>query len=52
MFELYVSLTNVYWLLCVMKMQNMRKLDKIFCNLSVDERKILMEKLHNDESGE
>ena len=52
MFELYVSLTNMYSLMSVMHSKKMRKLDKIFCNLSVDERKILMEKLHNDESGE
>ena len=52
MFELYVSLTNMYWLVCVMKDHKMRKLDKIISYLSVEERKILMEKLQKDESGE
>jgi hypothetical protein len=49
MFELYVSLTNMYWLVCVMQSHKMRKLDKIFCDLSAKERKSLMEKLQKDE---
>ena len=52
MFELYASLTNVYWLMFVMQSQKMRKLDKISCNLSVEEHKILMEKLQMDKSSE
>ena len=52
MFELYVSLTNMYWLVCVMQSHKMRKLDKILCDLSAEERKTLMEKLQNGESGE
>ena len=52
MFELYVSLTNMYWLVCVMQNHKMRKLDKILSDLSVEECKSLMEKLQNDQSGE
>ena len=52
MFELYVSLTNMYWLMCVMQSHKMRKLDKFLCDLSVEERKCLMKKLQKDESGE
>ena len=52
MFELYVSLTNMYWLVCVMQSHKMRKLNKILCGLSEKEHKILMEKLQKDELGE
>jgi hypothetical protein len=52
MFELYVSLTNMYWLVCVLQSHQMRKLDKILCDLSAKKRKNLMEKLQKDESGE
>ena len=52
MFELYVSLTNMYWLVCVMQSHKMRKLDKILCDLSAKKRKNLMEKLQKDESSE
>jgi hypothetical protein len=52
MFELYVSLTNMYWLVCVLQSHKMRKIDKILCDLSAEERKILMEKLQKDEPGE
>jgi hypothetical protein len=52
MFELYVSLTNMYWLVCVMQSHKMKKVDKIISNLSAEEHKILIEKLQNDESGE
>ena len=52
MVELYVSLTNMYWLVCVMQGHKMRNLNKIISDLSVEERKILMEKLQRDESGE
>jgi hypothetical protein len=52
MFELYVSLTNMYWLVCVLQSHKMRKLDKILCDLSAEERKSLMEKLQKEESGE
>ena len=52
MFELYVSLTNMYWLMCVMQSKRVRNIGKIFCNLSGEEHKTLMEKLQRDESGE
>jgi hypothetical protein len=52
MFELYVSLTNMYWLVCVLQSQKMRKLDQIICDLGVEEHKSLMEKLQKEESGE
>jgi hypothetical protein len=52
MVELYVSLTNMYWLVCVMKGQKRRKLDNTISYLSEEEHKILMEKLQRDESGE
>ena len=51
-FELYVSLTNMYCLLCIMQSQKMMKLDKIISDLGLEECKSLMEKLQNDESGE
>ena len=51
-FELYVSLTNMYSLLCIMQSHKMMNLDKIISDLGPEEHKILMEKLQNDESGE
>ena len=51
-FELYVSLTNMYFLLCIMQSHKMMKLDMIISDLGLEERKILMEKLQKDESGE
>ena len=50
--SLYVSLTNMYCLLCIMQSQKMRKLDKIIFDLGPEECKSLMEKLKKDESGE
>ena len=52
MVELYVNLTNMYWLVCVMQGHKMKNLDNIISDLSVEESKILMEKLQKDESGE
>ena len=51
-FELYVSLTNMYFLLCIMQSHKMTKLDKIISNLGPEEHKILMGKLQRDESSE
>ena len=51
-FELYVSLTNMYYLLCIMQSHKMTKLDKIISDVRPEECKILMEKLQKDESGE
>ena len=51
-FELYVSLTNMYCLLCIMQSYKMTKLDKIIFDLGPEERKISMEKLQKDESSE
>ena len=51
-FELYVSLTNMYFLLCIMQSHKMMNIDKIISDLGPEERKILMEKLQKDESGE
>ena len=51
-FELYVSLTNMYCLLCIMQSHKMMKLDKVISYLWPEERKILMEKLQKDESSE
>ena len=51
-FELYVSLTNMYFLLCIMQSHKMTKLDMIIFDLGPEERKSLMEKLQKDESGE
>ena len=51
-FELYVSLTNMYCLLCIMQSHKMTKLNKIIFDLGPEERKILMEKFQKDESGE
>ena len=51
MFEVYVSLTNMYWLMCVMQSQKVRNIGKILCNLSGEEHKTLIDNLHNDESG-
>ena len=52
MFELYASLTNMYWLVCVLQSRKMRKLDKILYDISAEEHESLMEKLQKDESGE
>jgi hypothetical protein len=52
MFELYGSLTNMYWLVCVMQSHKMRKLDKVPCDLSGEEHKSLMEKLQKNELDE
>ena len=52
MFELYVSLTNMYRLVCVLQSHKMRKIDNILCDLSEEERKFLMEKLQKEDSGE
>ena len=51
-FELYVSLTNMYCLLCIMQSHKMTKVDKIIPDLGPEEHKILMEKLQMDETGE
>ena len=51
-FELYVSLTNMYCLLCIMQSHKMMKLDKVISDLGPEELKILMEKLQKDESSE
>ena len=42
----------MYCLLCIMQSHKMTKLDKIISDLGPEERKILMEKLQKDESGE
>ena len=44
-FELYVSITNMYFLVCIMQSDKMMKLDKILSDLRPEEHKILMEKL-------
>ena len=36
-FELYVSLTNMYYLLCIMQSHKMMKLDKIISDLGQEE---------------
>ena len=51
-FELYVSLNNMYYLLYIMQSHKMTKLDKIISDLGPEECKIFMEKLQKDESGE
>ena len=51
-FKLYVSLTNMYYSLCIMQSHRMTKLNKIIFDLGPEERKILMDKLQKDESGE
>ena len=51
-FEIYVSLTKMYCLLCIMQRHKMMKLDKIISDIGPEERKSLMEKLRKDESGE
>ena len=42
----------MYCLLCIMQNHKMMKLDNIISDLGLEEHKILMEKLQNDESGE
>ena len=44
-FELYVSLTNMYFLLCIMQSHKMTKLNVIIYDLRPEEHKSLMEKL-------
>ena len=51
-FELYVSLTNMYFLLCITQSHKMTKLGKIISDLGPKEHKTLMEKLQKDELGE
>ena len=51
-FELYVTLANMYCLLCIMQSHKMMKLDMIIFYLGPEECKSLMEKLQNDELGE
>ena len=51
-FELCVSLTNMYCLLCIMQSHKMMKLDMITSDLGPEECKSLMEKLQKDESSE
>ena len=38
-FELYVSLTNMYYLLCIMQSHNMTILNKVISDLGPEERK-------------
>ena len=45
MFELFVNLTNMYWLMRDMLSQKMRKIGKVLTNPSIEERKTLMERL-------
>ena len=45
LFELFVNFTNMYLLICELQRQKMRKLNKILTNLSLKERKTLMERL-------
>ena len=52
LFELFVNFTNMYWLMCDMKKQKMRKLDKILTILSLEECKTLMKRLQRDETSE
>ena len=42
MIELFVILTNMYWLMCDMQSQKTKKLDKMLTNLSLEEHKTLM----------
>ena len=42
----------MYCLLCIRQSHKMMKLDKIISDLGLEERKILMENLQTDESGE
>ena len=51
MFDIYVSLTNMYWLVCVMDSHKMKKVNKIIFNLSAEDLKILILKLQKDESS-
>ena len=52
MFELFINLTNMYWLMCDMQRQKMRNINQIICNLSAEKLKTLMEKIQRDESSE
>ena len=52
-FELYVSLNNMYCLICIMQSHKMTKLNKIISDLGPKERISWMEKLQKtDKSGE
>ena len=51
-FELYVTLTNMYYLLCIMQSHKMTKLDMIISDLRPEEHTSLMEKLQKYELGE
>ena len=42
----------MYSLMCEMQSQKMRELDMILTNINSEERKMLMERLQRDESGE
>ena len=48
-FELYVSLNNMYCLLCIMQSHKMAKLNKIISNLRPEKHKSFMEILQKDE---
>ena len=52
LFELFVNFTNMYWLMCDMQSQKMRKFDKFLTNLCQEECKTLLERLQRDESYE
>jgi hypothetical protein len=41
----------MYWLMHVMQRKNLKKIDKIVCNMSVKERKSFMEMLQREETG-
>ena len=51
-FELYVSLTNMYCLLCIMQSHKMTKFNKIIFGLGLEECKSFMEEFQKDESAE
>ena len=42
----------MYFLLCIIRSQKMTNIDNIISNIGPEERKILMEKLQKNESGE
>lgn len=48
-FELYVSLNNMYRLLCIMQSHKMAKLDMIISDIRPEKHTILIEKLQKDE---
>ena len=51
-FELYVSLTNMYCLVCIMESHKIMKLDNIISDIRIEERKSFKEKLQKDKLGE